>query len=228
MTSMRVLSAVLLVGAALACTPGASVEAQVGQGTHEVRKGEGLYAISGKFRYEGLTRFQVVIAIYRANQDVFPDGNINVLREGQVLRIPDRSEAAAIPPAEASRQWQSLASRTTARPPAMAAVKPAPSPSSPAKPPAAATLTAEAAAKRYREGLGLESRGDLQGALTAFLEAGEAGHGLAQRKLGQIYDKGNAVVPRDYQVALKWYQKAREQGVEIDQPLQQRTTPVTR
>ena len=83
---------------------------------------------------------------------------------------------------------------------------------------------AEAAAKRYREGQGMERRGDHRGALAAFLEAGEAGHGLAQRKLGQIYDKGNAVVPRDYQVALKWYQKAREQGVEIDKPLQ-RTTP---
>jgi len=32
------------------------------------------------------------------------------------------------------------------------------------------------------------------------------------------------VVQRDYQAALKWYQKAREQGVDIDKPLQ-RTTP---
>jgi TPR repeat protein len=60
--------------------------------------------------------------------------------------------------------------------------------------------------------------------LAAFLEAGEAGNGMAQLRLGQIYDKGNAVVQRDYQAALKWYQKAREQGVDIDKPLQ-RTTP---
>ena len=77
----------------------------------------------------------------------------------------------------------------------------------------------EEAARRYREGLGLERRGDDQGALAAFLEAGEAGYGLAQRKLGQIYDKGNTAVQRDYQASLKWYQKAREQGVEIDKPL---------
>jgi TPR repeat protein len=95
---------------------------------------------------------------------------------------------------------------------------------SPAKPAAAAPAPLEAAAKRYRDGLALERRGDLQGALAAFLEAGEAGNGMAQRRLGQIYDQGNAVVPRDYQTALKWYQKAREQGVEIDKPLQ-RTTP---
>jgi TPR repeat protein len=70
----------------------------------------------------------------------------------------------------------------------------------------------------------MERRGDEQGALKAFLEAGEGGHGLAQRRLGQIYDKGNAVARRDYQSALMWYQKAREQGVEMDKPLQ-RTTP---
>ena len=80
------------------------------------------------------------------------------------------------------------------------------------------------AAKRYRDGVALERRGDLQGALTAFLEAGEAGNGMAQRKLGQIYDTGNTVVPRDYQTALKWYQKAREQGVDIEKPIQ-RSTP---
>ena len=90
-------------------------------------------------------------------------------------------------------------------------------------PPAAVPLP-EAGAKRYRDGLALERRGDHQSALTAFLEAGEAGHGLAQRRLGQIYDKGNSAVQRDYQASLKWYQKAREQGVDIDKPLQ-RTTP---
>jgi TPR repeat protein len=81
------------------------------------------------------------------------------------------------------------------------------------------------AAKRYRDGIALERRGDLKGAFSAYLEAGEAGNGMAQRKLGQIYDKGNEVVPRDYQIALKWYQKAREQGVDIEKPIPQRTTP---
>jgi hypothetical protein len=71
----------------------------------------------------------------------------------------------------------------------------------------------------------MERRGDYRGALTAFLEAGEAGHGQAQRKLGQIYDKGNPAVPRDYQTSLKWYQKAREQGVDIDKPLPRMGAP---
>ena len=72
--------------------------------------------------------------------------------------------------------------------------------------------------------MALERRGDHQGALAAYLEAGEAGNGLAQRRLGQIYDTGSAAVQRDYQLALKWYQRAREQGVDMDKPLQ-RTVP---
>ena len=65
----------------------------------------------------------------------------------------------------------------------------------------------------------MERKGDDQGALKAYLEAGEAGYGLAQRKLGQIYDKGNTAVQRDYQSSLRWYQKAREQGVELQKPI---------
>ena len=217
------LTRVLLAGAALVTFAWSAAQAQA-PGTHEVRKGEGLYSISGKYRYEGVTRFQVVIAIYRANRDVFPDGNINVLREGQVLQIPSRDEVAAVVPAEAARQWQSLTAKPAPSAAVVAALKPAPAVKTPAKPSAAAPAPLEAAAKRYREGLALERRGDLQGAFAAFLDAGEAGNGMAQRKLGQIYDKGNAVVPRDYQTALKWYQKAREQGVDIEKPLQ-RTAP---
>ena len=92
-------------------------------------------------------------------------------------------------------------------------------PPRPVKPPAKAFLGREEAAKRYQEGLGLEQRGDNKAALRAFLEAGESGHGLAQKKLGEIYDKGNAAVERDYETALRWYQKAREQGVPIPKPL---------
>jgi TPR repeat protein len=104
----------------------------------------------------------------------------------------------------------------------VAAVKPAPSPVPPATAPAR-PQGVEEAAKRFREGLAHERKGDVHSALRAFLEAGEAGNGLAQRRLGQIYDKGNAATKRDYQASLHWYQKAREQGVEIDKPLPRMT-----
>lgn len=200
---------------------GSPARAQTAPGSHEVRKGEGLYAISGRLRYEGLTRFQIVIAIFRANQESFAEGNINALREGQILRIPGRDEAAAIPPAEAARQWQSLIGKPAA---SIAALRPAPAAAAPARPPAGPPLGRADQIRRYEEGMALERQGDERAALKAFLESGEAGYGLAQRKLGQIYDKGNTAVQRDYQASLRWYQKAREQGVEIDKPLPRMTT----
>ena len=217
------LGVVLLAGAAFAALPGSLAWAQ--GATHEVRKGDTLFGVVRKTRFEGVSRNQVLFAIYRANPNAFAGGNINLLEVGTVLVIPARDEIARIESAEADRQVRELlAARPAAPLPALAAVKPVPAAAAPAKPSAAAPATAEEAAKRYREGLALEQRGDHQAALAAFLVAGEAGNGRAQRKLGQIYDQGNTVVQRDYQTAVKWYQKAREQGVEMEKPLQ-RTTP---
>lgn len=221
--------AVLLMGAALAAFATLPARAQVAPAqevkAHEVRKGDTLFGVARKLIHAGVSRNQMILAIYRANQGAFPGGNIHHLEIGTLLAVPSRDEVAKIASADADRQLRELlAVKPAAAAPPLAAVKPALPETAAAKPSAAAPLVPEEAAKRYREGLGMERRGDHQGALKAFLEAGEAGNGLAQRKLGQIYDKGNTVVQRDYQVALKWYQKAREQGVEIDKPLQ-RTTP---
>ena len=219
MTLARALATLLL-----ACAAGLGAAPALAQtaATYEVKKGDGLFGISSRLRYPGATRFQIAVAIFRANEEAFPDGNIHVLREGQVLKLPSAGEVAAIKPAEASQTWQSLIVRPVAAPAAaVAAVKPAPA--TPARPPETPASAVDAA-KRYRDGLALEGRGDDAGALKDFLEAGEAGYGLAQRKLGQIYDKGNTAAQRDYQASLRWYQKAREQGVEIDKPLPRMTT----
>ena len=224
MSVARALGKVLLASAVLAAFPGAPAFAQ-GAPTHEVRKGDTLFGVARKTRYDGVTRNQMILAIYRANQSAFPGGNINMLEIGTVLAIPLRDEVAKIESAEADRQVRELLAAKPAPPQApLAAVKPSPAVKMPARPSASAPPAIEVAAKRYQEGVALERRGDHQGALAAYLEAGEAGNGLAQRRLGQIYDKGNTVAQRDYQTALKWYQKAREQGVEMDKPLQ-RTTP---
>jgi FimV-like protein len=191
--------------------------------THEVRRGDTLFAIARKAKHEGVSRNQMILAIWRANQGAFPGGNVNLLEVGTVLAIPARDVVVAIDSADADRLVREMLSRpaaaqiAAAKPPGVAP-KPVP------KPEAGTQLGREDAARRYREGLALEKKGDDAEALKAFLEAGEAGHGLAQRKLGQIYDKGNAAVQRDYQTSLKWYQKAREQGVEIDRPLPRMTT----
>jgi len=75
------------------------------------------------------------------------------------------------------------------------------------------------AVRRYREGLVHEKAGSDKPALKAFLEAGEAGYGPAQKKLSEIYDRGNSATKRDYETSLLWYDKARAQGVQFPKPL---------
>ena len=203
----------------LACTSvqAMPVQAQVSP-THEVRRGDTLFAIARKAKHDGVSRNQMILAIFRANPNAFPDGDINKLEVGMILAIPTRDVVAAIDPSEADRQVAILLAAKPAAAPAIASGKPA------TKGILAPPPGREEAIRRYREGLALERKGDDQGALKAYLDAGEAGYGVAQRKLGQIYDKGNTAVQRDYQTSLHWYQKAREQGVEIDKPLPRMTT----
>ena len=171
----------------------------------------------------------MMLALVRANPGAFPEGNLNVLAVGTVLQIPSREGAAGIPVAEADQVLRELLSRSAAAPATVAPpvaravpqpeVAPAPAPAQRPASPAQAKLTPEQAEARYREARSLESQGNDQAALQAYLAAGESGHGPAQKRLGEIYDKGNAATPRDYQAALRWYQRAREQGVAVPKPI---------
>jgi TPR repeat protein len=76
----------------------------------------------------------------------------------------------------------------------------------------------QAFAHRHADGLLMEHRGNELGAYHAYLEAAEGGYPPAQRKLGEIYDSGSAVVDRDFQESIRWYQKAREGGEDIPPP----------
>jgi len=200
----------------LACAAAISVPAQSQvAATHEVRRGDTLFGITRKTKHDGVSRNQMILAIWRANRNAFPGGNINLLEIGTVLAIPARETVAAIEVAEADREVRALlASRPAATPAAQVAVARPEAPAAAAAAPQARGL--EQAMQRYQEGLALERKGDDQSALGAFLEAGQGGYGLAQRKLGQIYDKGNGAVRRDLQASIFWYQKARAQGVSID------------
>lgn len=75
------------------------------------------------------------------------------------------------------------------------------------------------AESNYWDGVALERRGDTQGALAAYLAAGQSGNALAQKRLGDIYGNGKLFVERDYQTSLHWYERARKQGVDIPKPL---------
>ena len=88
-------------------------------------------------------------------------------------------------------------------------------------------LTPTQASQRFRQGERLERKRDLRGAVEAYTAAAEAGNGHAQKKLGDLYSTGNRVLERDYETALKWYHKAREQGIEIPKPFSYPGMPVS-
>ena len=82
----------------------------------------------------------------------------------------------------------------------------------------AAWLAMSAIPARYDVGVALERAGHLPAAMQAYREAAESGHGLAQKRLGDIYGTGYGPVERDYVTSLRWYQRARDQGVDIPLP----------
>ena len=85
---------------AIAATP---PPAEVKVETYEVNKGDTLGAIARKYRAEGVSFNQMLIALQRANEDAFIRNNVNLVRAGRILNIPDRDTIAAVEPADANR-----------------------------------------------------------------------------------------------------------------------------
>lgn len=86
--------------------PAAPAAPSAGAKQHEVKKGDTLGAIARQNLPEGVTLNQMLMALYRANQDAFIRGNINLVRAGRILNIPDREAIAAVGAADAGRQVQ--------------------------------------------------------------------------------------------------------------------------
>jgi pilus assembly protein FimV len=132
-----------------------------------VQRGETLWGLSDRMRPEGVSINQMMIAIYRQNPQAF-GGNINILRAGATLRLPESVDfdglATTVANAEVRRQedeWQNRAAQggqlrllppsdtQTARTPTPAPTERTPTPAPPpteARPPAADRETAVAAA----------------------------------------------------------------------------------
>ncbi len=68
-----------------------------------VRGGETLRMIGAALQPEGVRLEQVLVALQQANPDAFVGRNINRLRRGSVLRVPDAEAMRAVDPAQALR-----------------------------------------------------------------------------------------------------------------------------
>jgi pilus assembly protein FimV len=80
--------------------------APISSSEYEVRANDTLWEIAMRVRQDsGISVHQSMMALYRANPDAFINGNINKLRRGQVLRVPDTSEMRSIGKSEAVNQF---------------------------------------------------------------------------------------------------------------------------
>jgi pilus assembly protein FimV len=91
------------VAPAAPAAPADVAAAPAGAQTYEVKKGDTLGEIALQYRPQGVTFHQMLIALQRANEDAFINNNINLVREGRILNIPDAEAAAAVDSADATR-----------------------------------------------------------------------------------------------------------------------------
>lgn len=75
-----------------------------------VRQGDTAGRLANAYRQDGVSLDQMLVAMMRANPDAFVRGNVNRLRSGAVLQIPDAAQAQAVPQGEA-RQIMAAQSR---------------------------------------------------------------------------------------------------------------------
>jgi FimV-like protein len=117
-----------------------------------VQRGETLWPIAQRLKPAGITTRQMAMALLRANPQAFIDGNINKLRAGSVLALPDRDFIEQLDADEARRQF-TAATRTRQAAVATSprtetiAPPPQPEPTPPAKADTAAAVDDKADAK---------------------------------------------------------------------------------
>ena len=78
--------------------------------SHVVQQGETLRKIAGETKYEGVSLEQMLIGLFKKNPEAFVGDNINRLKTGAILNVPDKATVAAIPEAEAKKVYVAQAS----------------------------------------------------------------------------------------------------------------------
>lgn len=73
------------------------------EGSRTVVSGDTLVKIANEVKPEGVSLDQMLVALFRSNQDAFDAGNMNRLKAGKILSIPDKDGATAVEPAEARK-----------------------------------------------------------------------------------------------------------------------------
>jgi pilus assembly protein FimV len=68
---------------------------------YQVKNGDTLAKIANQYRPSGVSLDQMLVALYRANPDAFVNKNMNRLRAGQILSVPEADTAKSVAQSEA-------------------------------------------------------------------------------------------------------------------------------
>jgi pilus assembly protein FimV len=75
--------------------------ADASEGDYRVRNGDTLARIASQVKPSGVSLDQMLVALYQSNPDAFVGNNMNRLKAGQILSVPDADKARSISPTEA-------------------------------------------------------------------------------------------------------------------------------
>ncbi|WP_179212052.1 FimV/HubP family polar landmark protein [Methylobacillus rhizosphaerae] len=82
-----------------------SASAQDGEGaTYTTSPGDTLTAIARQHLIQGISLDQMLVSLYHANEQAFINKNMNLLKVGEILRVPGANEAQQVTASEASQE----------------------------------------------------------------------------------------------------------------------------
>lgn len=70
---------------------------------HEVKRGDTLNKIASAVKPEGVSLDQMLVGLFRANQEAFDGGNMNRLKAGKILSVPEKSALESVSEGEARK-----------------------------------------------------------------------------------------------------------------------------
>lgn len=82
---------------------------QIATGAVTVRNGDSLNKIAARIKPDQVSLERMLVALYRANEAQFDGNNMNRIRSGKVLRMPDKNEVTGVDQAEALQEIRAQA-----------------------------------------------------------------------------------------------------------------------
>lgn len=70
---------------------------------YAVKRGDSLYGVANRLKSGEITQEQMMAALYRANSEAFAGGDVNRLRAGRILKVPQAAEVQQISRTEARK-----------------------------------------------------------------------------------------------------------------------------